>query len=172
MGTIYDIKKRSEQLAAKTDAESISPAEVGGLFYDLAEYTGDVEINGATLGIRKTYTSISEMEADLNPTGDDGKPLKKGMLVNIYNQDEPDNPDNNKVFSWQNPGWLLRTKVDAGYATRAELEDLADTVAKNVVAIEVDRETGDITATYAGDNSAFVSGELTENGDLTLKFEY
>lgn len=124
MTTIYDIKKRAQQLSEKTDSETISPQEVGGLFSDLADYTNDVEVNGSSLGIRKTYTSVSAMEADKNPVGDDGKPLKKGQLVNIYNQDDPSFADNNKVFSWQNPGWQIRTTLDAGYATREELTEL------------------------------------------------
>ena len=124
MTTIYDIKKRAQQLSEKTDSETISPQEVGGLFSDLADYANDVEVNGSSLGIRKTYTSVSAMEADKNPVGDDGKPLKKGQLVNIYNQDDPSSADNNKVFSWQNPGWQIRTTLDAGYATREELTEL------------------------------------------------
>lgn len=124
MTTIYDIKKRAQQLSEKTDSETISPQEVGGLFSDLADYANDVDVNGSSLGIRKTYTSVSAMEADKNPVGDDGKPLKKGQLVNIYNQDDPSSADNNKVFSWQNPGWQIRTTLDAGYATREELTEL------------------------------------------------
>ena len=84
MTTIYDIKKRAQQLSEKTDSETISPQEVGGLFSDIADYANDVDVNGSSLGIRKTYTSVSAMEADKNPVGDDGKPLKKGQLVNIY----------------------------------------------------------------------------------------
>ena len=128
MTTIYDIKKRAQQLSEKTDSETISPQEVGGLFSDMADYTNDVEVNGSSLGIRKTYTSVSAMEADKNPVGDDGKPLKKGQLVNIYNQDDPSSADNNKVFSWQNPGWQIRTTLDAGYATREELTELENEI--------------------------------------------
>jgi len=124
MSTIYEIKQRAQQLSEKTDSESISPAEVGGLFSDLADYANDVDVNGSSLGIRKTYTSVSAMEADKSPVGDDGNPLKKGQLVNIYNQDNPSSADNNKVFSWQNPGWQIRTTLDAGYATREELTEL------------------------------------------------
>lgn len=125
---IYDIQRRAAELAKKTKIDSISPGEVGELIGDLASYTDDVEINGSALGIRKTYKTISEMEADQTPKDDTGKPLKKGMLVNIYNQDDPDAADNGKVFSWQNPGWQLRTKMDAGYATRAELEQLENRI--------------------------------------------
>lgn len=131
MSTIYGIKQRAQQLSEKTDAESISPAEVGGLFSDLADYANDVDVNGSSLGIRKTYTSVSAMEADKSPVGDDGKPLKKGQLVNIYNQDDPSSADINKVFSWQNPGWQIRTTLDAGYATREELTELENKTINN-----------------------------------------
>lgn len=138
MTTIYDIKKRAQQLSEKTDSETISPQEVGGLFSDMADYTNDVEVNGSSLGIRKTYTSVSAMEADKNPVGDDGKPLKKGQLVNIYNQDDPSSADNNKVFSWQNPGWQIRTTLDAGYATREELTELENKTPSNFIKTSVD----------------------------------
>ena len=137
MTTIYDIKKRAQQLSEKTDSETISPQEVGGLFSDLADYTNDVEVNGSSLGIRKTYTSVSVMEADKNPVGDDGKPLKKGQLVNIYNQDDPSSADNNKVFSWQNPGWQIRTTLDAGYATREELTELEGKLETNFIVTDI-----------------------------------
>lgn len=147
MTTIYDIKKRAQQLSEKTDSETISPQEVGGLFSDLADYTNDVEVNGSSLGIRKTYTSVSAMEADKNPVGDDGKPLKKGQLVNIYNQDDPSSADNNKVFSWQNPGWQIRTTLDAGYATREELTELENNITININALE--NSTGQYTLEQA-----------------------
>ncbi len=125
---IFDIQRRAAELAAKTKIESISPAEVGGLMGDIAGYANEVDRNGGSLGIRKTYTSVSAMESDVSPVGDDGQPLKKGMLVNIYNQDDPQNADNGKVFSWQNPGWLLRSKVDAGYVGwDGIMEDLGET---------------------------------------------
>lgn len=137
MTTIYDIKKRAQQLSEKTDSETISPQEVGGLFSDLADYANDVDVNGSSLGIRKTYTSVSAMEADKNPVGDDGKPLKKGQLVNIYNQDDPSSADNNKVFSWQNPGWQIRTTLDAGYATREELTELEGKLETNFIVTDI-----------------------------------
>lgn len=146
MTTIYDIKKRAQQLSEKTDSETISPQEVGGLFSDMADYTNDVEVNGSSLGIRKTYTSVSVMEADKNPVGDDGKPLKKGQLVNIYNQDDPSSADNNKVFSWQNPGWQIRTTLDAGYATREELTELENKKVgnKEISAILYDKDNNQV----------------------------
>lgn len=158
MTTIYDIKKRAQQLSEKTDSETISPQEVGGLFSDLADYTNDVEVNGSSLGIRKTYTSVSVMEADKNPVGDDGKPLKKGQLVNIYNQDDPSSADNNKVFSWQNPGWQIRTTLDAGYATREELTELENITTDSTTDITNGKNLLDVNRKAYGGNRVYISG--------------
>lgn len=135
MVTIFDIKKQAEQLADKTESGSVSPKEVGGLLRDLADYANDVEINGSVLGIRKTYLTVAAMEADDSPVDDADTSLKKGMLVNVYNPDDPESIDNNKVYSWQAPGWMLRAKLDAAYATldnldlvQKEVEALRDSV--------------------------------------------
>lgn len=119
-----DIKRRAVELSEKTNSETISPQEVGGIMYDTLSYMEDVERNSSSLGIRKTYETVSAMEADTDPRDDDGNPLKRGMLVNIYNQLDTDSADNGKVFSWQNPGWAFRTKIDAGYATKREINEL------------------------------------------------
>lgn len=129
--TSDEIKRRALALSEKTNRDTITPTEVGGIMYDTVGYMEDVERNGASLGIRKTYATVSAMEADLNPVGDDGSPLKKGMLVNIYDQDTPDSPDNGKVFSFQAPGWAFRTKIDAGYATKEELSELENKIYQN-----------------------------------------
>lgn len=123
--TATDLKKRAIALAEKTKIDSVTPEEVGQLSNDIVEYIENVEINGSSLGIRKTYTSVSAMEADSTaPKDDKGVLLRRGMLVNIYNQEYPESADNGKVFSFQNPGWAFRGTVDAGYATKEELTEL------------------------------------------------
>lgn len=120
-----ELKKRAIALAEKIKIDSVTPEEVGQLSNDIVEYIENVEINGSSLGIRKTYTSVSAMEADSTaPKDDKGVLLRRGMLVNIYNQSEPESADNGKVFSFQNPGWAFRGTVDAGYATKEELTEL------------------------------------------------
>lgn len=123
--TATELKKRAIALAEKTKIDSVTPEEFGQLSNDIVEYIENVEINGSSLGIRKTYTSVSAMEADSTaPKDDKGVLLRRGMLVNIYNQEDPDSADNGKVFSFQNPGWAFRGTVDAGYATKEELTKL------------------------------------------------
>lgn len=124
-----ELKKRAILLAEKTKIDSVTPEEVGQLSNDIVEYIEDVEINGSSLGIRKTYTSVSEMEADSTAPKDyKGFLLRRGMLVNIYNQEDTESADNGKVFSFQNPGWAFRGTIDAGYATRDELNHLEDRI--------------------------------------------
>lgn len=136
--TATELKKRAIALAEKTKIDSVTPEEVGQLSNDIVEYIENVEINGSSLGIRKTYTSVSAMEADSTaPKDDKGVLLRRGMLVNIYNQSDQDSADNGKVFSFQNPGWAFRGTVDAGYATKEELTELDNQV--------FDLETGKIS---------------------------
>lgn len=123
-----DIRRRAVELSEKTNSETISPQEVGGIMYDTVSYMEDVQRNSGSLGIRKTYTSISAMNADTNPKDSEGNPLKKGMLVNIYNPANASDPDNNKVYAYNAPGWVLTSKLDAGYATRTELKNLEDRI--------------------------------------------
>lgn len=85
---------------------------------ETVEYIEDVELNGGSLGIRKTYATVAAMEADTNTRDDfNGTPLRRGMLVSIYNQEDPSAADNGSIYSYQKPGWAFRSKVDAGYAT-------------------------------------------------------
>lgn len=136
MATIYEIKRQADELAAKTNINSISPSEVGGLIRVLADYAGQVETDGGTLGIRKIYASVAEMEADENPIGFDGKPLKRGNLVAISDGTDT-GKENNRIYVYRKPEWTLMGKVDAGYATRIEMEELEG---RNVVMTEQEYE--------------------------------
>ena len=140
MATSEDIKKRALELSEKTDSNSISPKEVGGIMYDLASHVENAIRNGGTLGIRKVYTSIAEMEADKNPKDLWGNPLKKGNLVVIYDGTTT-GIDNNKVYVYMNPGWEFATYLDAGYPTRQEFSELGQevlSVGKTAIRIQDD----------------------------------
>lgn len=147
--TATELKKRAIALAEKTKIDSVTPEEVGQLSNDIVEYIENVEINGSSLGIRKTYTSVSAMEADSTaPKDDKGVLLRRGMLVNIYNQEDPDSADNGKVFSFQNPGWAFRGTIDAGYATKEELTELDNEILTYNVSINNPTEGIDGTNQY------------------------
>lgn len=119
-----DLKRRAQELSNKTNIDTIPPTEVGGIMYDTVEYMEQVERNGSTLGIRKTYASIAAMNADTAPKDSEGNPLKKGMLVSIYNTANAQDPDNGKVYAWQNPGWTFTSKIDAAYALKDMINEL------------------------------------------------
>ena len=76
MATIYELKRRAQELSAKKDSLSISPEEVGGLIDETLDVINEAEKNQIGLGIRNTYTTVAEMNADsTSPVGSDGKPL-------------------------------------------------------------------------------------------------
>lgn len=70
-------------------------------------------LNGSvSLKIRKVYNSVSAMNSDgTAPVGSDGTPIKAGEIVSIYNSENSQDPDNNSIYSFQNPGWLQTGKL-------------------------------------------------------------
>ena len=108
MATIYELKRRAQELSAKKDSLSISPEEVGGLIDETLDVINEAEKNQIGLGIRNTYTTVAEMNADsTSPVGSDEKPLKFGQIVTVYDENTPDAVDNGNIYAFQNPGWKL-----------------------------------------------------------------
>ena len=64
MESIYKLQERASALRNKTQIDSITPEEVGGLHADTLAYLADMEQNLDGLGIRKVYVSVTAMEAD------------------------------------------------------------------------------------------------------------
>lgn len=127
MATIQNIRQRAQALAEKWQKNSITPEEVGLLIDDLAVLTNDAVINGNALGIRKTYASISAMEADgTAPKDAKGNALRPGQLVAIASNDA----DNGKIYAFSNPGWMYVTTVDAQYVTQEQLAGVEEKLAE------------------------------------------
>lgn len=76
----------------------ISSAEQAYFFYNLT--------------IRKTYDSVSAMNADVNsPIGNDGKYIKVGEIVSVHNES---NSTEDAIYSWEEgPRWQLQMKLSA-----------------------------------------------------------
>lgn len=106
MATIYELQQRADALRKKTETDSISPEEVGGLYADTLSFMAELVRNKSALGIRKAYVSRAAMEADMSPEGTDGLPLRFGQLVIIYDASDRNAADNGLTFAWQAPGWL------------------------------------------------------------------
>lgn len=126
MATIQNIRQRAQQLAEKWQKLSISPEEVGLLIDDLAALVNDAVINGSSLGIRRTYDSLSAMNSDGTVPNDQwGEPLKRGQLVAIASSDA----DAGKIYMFTDPNWAYVTTVDARYVT-------TDALAEEITKIE------------------------------------
>lgn len=113
MDTIYSLLKRAKELKEKSQVDSITPEEVGKLHEDTLAYIASLEQSADGLGIKKVYQSKSTMEADTNPVGTNGKALRYGQLVSIYDDAHADSSENGNIYAYQKPGWLLMGKVSA-----------------------------------------------------------
>lgn len=118
MTQIYDLQQRADVLRKKTATDSISPEEVGGLHADTLAYIANMERYASSLGIKKVYTSVSEMNGDESPVSSAGMPLKAGQLVTIFNAEAPDAENSGEIYAFQNPGWLLAGRLDSGNYSR------------------------------------------------------
>lgn len=130
MATIYELKRRAQELSAKKDSLSISPEEVGGLIDETLDVINEAEKNQIGLGIRNTYTTVAEMNADsTSPVGSDGKPLKFGQIVTVYDENTPDAVDNGNIYAFQNPGWKLVSTTGnlSVYAKKEDVETAKNT---------------------------------------------
>ena len=121
METIYELQRRATILRTKTQVDSISPEEVGGLHVDTLEYIAYMEQSSDGLGIRRVYKTKELMEADAAPIGTNGKPLRFGQLVCLFDADNRDSVENGNIYSWQNPGWLLVGNIESVYEFKTGL---------------------------------------------------
>lgn len=169
MATSDEIKQRASALAEKTDVNSITPKEVGGIMYDLASHSENVLRNGGTLGIRKVYESVAAMEADsTNPKDFWGDPIKKGNLVVIYDGTNT-GVDNNKIYAFLKPGWQIATHLDAGYATKASLDAAIENILLQFRDSEnaLNESIGNLEETVTG-NKQEVDAKLSELGSKVV----
>ena len=98
MTTIYELQQRAKMLRTKTQTGSITPDEVGSLHEDTLAYIATLEQSLGSLGIKKVYPSKSAMEADTTPVGNNGKAIRYGQLVCIYDHAHLDSADNGDVY--------------------------------------------------------------------------
>lgn len=102
------------------------PVQKGGKNYKIP---ASIFKNIIAMGIKKSYTSITAMQADgTSPVGNDGEPLKAGDLVSIYNTSNPDDPDNNSIYAFKNPNW---EKQFQQFAVDSELSETSTNPAEN-----------------------------------------
>ena len=129
MDTIYNLLKRAKELKEKSQVDSITPEEVGKLHEDTLAYIASLEQSADGLGIKKVYQSKSAMEADTDPVGTNGKNLRYGQLVSIYDDAHTDGSENGNIYAYQKPGWLLMGKV-SGETTLSIAQEAGDSATK------------------------------------------
>lgn len=135
MDTIYSLLKRAKELKEKSQVDSITPEEVGKLHEDTLAYIASLEQSTDGLGIKKVYQSKSAMEADTDPVGTNGKTLRYGQLVSIYDDAHADGSENGNIYAFQKPGWLLMGKV-SGLSVVQEVGDSATKVMSQAAVTE------------------------------------
>jgi len=101
---------------------------VGKLHEDTLTYIASLEQSADGLGIKKVYQSKSAMEADTDPVGTNGKALRYGQLVSIYDDVHADSSENGNIYAFQKPGWLLMGKVSAPPQGGLDLKKINDEV--------------------------------------------
>lgn len=84
--------------AEKILANVLSESENAYFFYNLT--------------IRKTYSSVAAMNADVtHPIGNNGVEIKVGEIVSVHNED---NPEEDAIYSYESgPRWQLQMKLSA-----------------------------------------------------------
>ena len=110
MINIYNLQERANALRKRYIAASITPEEVGGLIADTLEFISLMERNTSSLGITKVYNSIATMEGDKSPNVD-GKPLRQGQLVSIYNAENKADIHNGDIYMYDKDGWSFVSNI-------------------------------------------------------------
>jgi hypothetical protein len=146
MDTIYSLLKQAKELKEKSQVDSITPEEVGKLHEDTLAYIASLEQSTDGLGIKKVYQSKSAMEADTDPVGTNGKALRYGQLVSIYDDAHADSSENGNIYAYQKPGWLLMGRVSDG-TTLSITQELGDSATKVMSQAAVKKALKNIKAT-------------------------
>lgn len=167
MESIYSLQQRADTLRQKTLVDSISPEEVGSLHADTLAYLADMEQNAEGLGIHKVYKSFAAMNADSSaPVGTNGKPLRFGQLVAVYDKDNLSQAENGNIYAFQKGaevGWLLMGNLNS-------IGEIDKKLNRNLLAIEFDDETGNLNA-IIGQDSTISSVSTDEDGNVIIEQE-
>lgn len=135
MKTIYQLQQIAARLREVTEVNSISPEDTFGLQADVLEYLADMEQNAEGLGIHKVYASYAAMVADASaPVGSNGKALRFGQLVVIYDSNNTTQAESGNVYAWQkgNTGaaaWLLMGNLGSMHTLQSQIDSLLNSLA-------------------------------------------
>lgn len=123
MKSIYELQQIANRLRAVAEVDSISPEDTFGLQSDVLAYIADMEQSADGLGIRKVYKTKAAMAADTDPVGTNGKALRYGQLVSVYDTDNATSPENSNIYAWQKPGWHLIGNMGSIYELKQRIDE-------------------------------------------------
>lgn len=175
MDTIYNLLKRAKGIKEKRQVDSITPEEVGKLHEDTLAYIASLEQSAEGLGVRKVYQTKNAMEVDTAPIGTNGKSLRYGQLVAIYDDIHADSPENGNIYVYQKPGWLLVGNIAGQKVDIVQSAGDSESAAMSQKAVTALLTEYDVSAANGGraytlaDAIAAVPAELRKSG-LTIKF--
>ena len=118
MKSIYELQQIADNLRGAREVNSISAEDTFGLHADELDYIANLERRAEVLGIRKVYKTKAEMEADVRaPLGSDGKAIRFGQLVSIWNGVDGTEAENGMGYAWQGAekAWLAVGKLNSTY---------------------------------------------------------
>lgn len=194
MKTIYQLQQIAARLREVTEVNSISPEDTFGLQADVLEYLADMEQNAEGLGIHKVYASYAAMVADASaPVGSNGKALRFGQLVVIYDSSNTTQAESGNVYAWQKgqtgaSAWKLMGNLGNVHALQSQidsllssdesmkgkltdLEEKTDDISKEIIetedeSIAIEDNNGNVLANITSDSSSFKN--LKNNGKDVL----
>lgn len=171
MKTIYELQRIADRLRASTEVNSISPEDTFGLQADVLEYLADMEQNAEGLGIHQVYASYAAMLADASsPVGSNGKPLRFGQLVVIYDSSNTTQAESGNVYAWQkgNTGasaWKLMGNLGNVHALQSQIDSLlsSDESMKGKLTELEEEILGELSASVTRYNSFQRRGEIIKH---------
>ena len=157
MKSIYELQQIANRLRAVTEADSTSPEDTFGLQSDVLAYIADMEQSADGLGIRKVYKTKAAMEADTDPVGTNGKALRYGQLVSVYDTDNATSPENGNIYAWQKPGWRLMGNMGSIYELKEKIEEESE--ARKNADDTLSNKIGDLTK-HVNDTTGTLQGNI------------
>lgn len=181
---IYELIALARALREKDTVNSISPEDVGGLIQYALEYTAEMEQSADGLGIRKVYKTKAAMNADTAPVGTNGKPLRYGQLVAIYDASNKTDAESGNVYLYQKPGWLLTGNITNIYGLSDKLdkeiqdrkdavsaEQTARTTALNILKTALETAIGNVASNLSSEVTRAKEAEK-ENADDIFELQW
>lgn len=150
---LIQLQQAAQQIRDAYQTGSVTPSMVGGLASDTLTYISMLEQNLQALGIRKTYATEADMNADTAPMGDNGMPIRFGQLVLVS--------ESNAIYKYNGNGQWSYVAPLLSASSTVDLTLLDAMVTDNAGVLAAMKDT----TRYVVMSGEFVVGELHFLGD-------